>query len=109
MIHINANNVEIMEDLLTMNGLSGCNTVAPYFGIRKGVTLRVLRSQKHFLISLGDITVELKDVVKQRTLCYVQAADDEGENIANTPKVPSLPQQKPELTSRLLSGETPWS
>ncbi len=51
-ININAsvaNNDEIMEILLAMHDLSGCDTVAPFFGIGKGVALRVLRSQKRSL------------------------------------------------------------
>jgi len=103
-----ANNEEIMEDLLPMHGLSGCDTVAPYFGIGKGVALRVLRSQKHSLSLLGDITVELKDVVKQCTrfvlACYGEEDTDSAndaryklwmkkvsKNIANAPKLQSLP------------------
>ena len=38
------NNNEIMNDLLPMHGLSGCDTVAAYYGVGKGSALRVLKS-----------------------------------------------------------------
>ena len=45
-IDINASvniNRAIMDDLLAAHGLTGCDTVATYHGIGKGVTLKVLR------------------------------------------------------------------
>ena len=51
-IDINAsviNNSEIMRNFLSMHGVSGCDTVAPYFGISEVVVPKVLRCQKHSL------------------------------------------------------------
>ena len=49
MIDINASvdkNRTIMDDLLAAHGLTGCDTVAMYHGIGKGVTLKVLKTGK---------------------------------------------------------------
>ena len=35
-------NAKVREKLLVMHGLTGCNTLAPYFGIGKAVALKVL-------------------------------------------------------------------
>ena len=109
-IDINASvgtNDDIMGDLLFMHGLTGCDTVAPYFGIGKGVALRALRTQRHSLSLLGDVKAPLNDVVKQCTsfilACYGENTDSASEarynlwmkkvsrNIANAPKLQSLP------------------
>ncbi len=37
-------NRAIMDDLLAVHGLTGCDTVATYHRIGKGVTLKILRS-----------------------------------------------------------------
>ncbi len=39
-------NRAIMDDLLAVHGLTGCDTVAMYHGIGKGVALKILRSGK---------------------------------------------------------------
>ena len=103
-----AQNEDIMQDLLAMHGLIGGDTVAPYFGIGRGAALKVLKGQKHSLSLLGDITADLKDVVNQCTpfilACYgvenTQSANEARyrlwmkkvcKNIANAPKLQSLP------------------
>ena len=48
-IDINAStdkNRAIMDDMSVVHGLSGCDTVATYHGIEKGVALKLLRSDK---------------------------------------------------------------
>jgi hypothetical protein len=45
-------NYEIMNDLLAMYGLCGCDIVATYHGIGKTVALRVLSGQKHSVVYL---------------------------------------------------------
>ena len=52
-----------MADLLASHGLTGCDTVTPYFGIGEGVTLKVLRSNQHPLNYLGDTSIPLVDVI----------------------------------------------
>ena len=58
-IDINANidkNPVVMEDILAAHGLTGCDTVATYHGIGKGIALKVLRSNGISLSKVGDIT-----------------------------------------------------
>jgi len=44
----------IMKDLLSMHGLTGCDTVSPYFGTGNVVkALGVLRNQIHSISALG--------------------------------------------------------
>lgn len=103
-----AKNDDIMEDLLAMHGISGCDTVAPYYGIGKGVPLRVLRSKKHPLSALGDLKITLRKVIKECTgfilACYGEGNADSAsdaryklwmkkvsKNIARSPKLKSLP------------------
>ena len=48
-------------------GVTGCDTVATYQGIGKGMALRVLMSGKHSLSNVGDVNSSLDDVLKQAT------------------------------------------
>lgn len=69
-IDINASvdkNRTIMDDLLAAHGLTGCDTVAMYHGIGKGVTLKVLRTGKLSLSKVGDITVSVEEALVQAT------------------------------------------
>lgn len=97
----------IMEDLLSMHGLTGCDTVAPYFGIGKVKALGVLRSQIHSISTLGDVSVGLDEVIKQCSKfilgCYgIANSDSEADgryevwmrkirNVTSAPKLQSLP------------------
>ena len=58
-------NNNIMENILAAHGVTGCDTVATYFGIGKGVALKVLRSQKCSLSYVGDISSSLENATKQ--------------------------------------------
>ena len=49
----------IMGGLLAVRGLTGCDTVATYHGIRKSVALKVLRSGRLSLSEVGDITLSV--------------------------------------------------
>ena len=66
----------IMKHLLTAHGLTGCDTVAPCYGIGKGVALKVLADDRYPLENLGDERYTLNDVVSQATrfmlACYGQ-------------------------------------
>ena len=56
-IDINATVVlhrDIIQYLLAEHGLTGCDTVAAYFGIGKAAALRVLTSGVHALTYVGD-------------------------------------------------------
>ena len=50
-------NRAIMGDLLAAHGLTGCDKVATYHGIGKGVALKVLRSETLPLSKVGDMTL----------------------------------------------------
>ena len=51
-----------MPDLMAIDGLSGCDTVAPYYGIGKGGALKVLRGHQHSLSCLSLPASHLDDV-----------------------------------------------
>lgn len=64
----------IIPDLLAAHGLTGCDTVATYFGIGKGIALKVLRTGMHSINTLGITTSPLPTVIHQATqfmlACY---------------------------------------
>ena len=64
----------ILPNLLAAHGLSGCDTVAPCYGIGKMKILKTLKQGNHSLSCLGDSNVNWPDVVKQATsfmlVCY---------------------------------------
>ena len=111
MIDINATvnqHHDIIPNLLAAHGLTGSNTVAPYFGIGKSVALNVLRSGVHSLSSIGDTNCTLSDIMSQATpyilACYGQTrcmtmtearqkmwAKKVSRSIASAPKLSSLP------------------
>ena len=55
----------IMGGLLAVRGLTGCDTVATYYGIRKSVALKVLRSRRLPLSEVGDITLSVEEALVQ--------------------------------------------
>ena len=57
----------IMGDLLAAHGLNGCDTVATYHGIGKGVALKVLRSETLSLSEVGDMTLYVEEALEQST------------------------------------------
>lgn len=70
MIDINASvdkNHTIMGDLLAAHGLTGCDTVATYHGIGKGVALKTLRLGTLSLSKIGDITASVEEALQQST------------------------------------------
>ena len=64
----------IMAGLLAVRGLTGCDTVATYHGIRKRVALNVLRSGRLPLSEVGDITFSVEEALVQSapvmSTCY---------------------------------------
>ena len=60
-------NRTVMSNLLAAHGVTGCDTVATYHRIGKGVALKVLRSNKHTLSSVGDVNSSVEDAVQQAT------------------------------------------
>jgi hypothetical protein len=59
-VDINASivsNHEIMNDLLALHGLSGCDTVALYYGIGKSAAFRVLKDQNIPLVYLETLSM----------------------------------------------------
>lgn len=100
----------IIPDLLAAHGLTGCDTVASYFGIGKGVALKIVKSGKYPLNLLGNTQthVPFSDVLKQATqfmlACYGQTkcatltearkkswSLKVGKSKASAPKLCSLP------------------
>ena len=63
-------NRAIMGDLLPAHGLTGCDTVATYHGIRKGVALKVLRSETLSLSKVGDMTLFVEEALEQ-SKCFM--------------------------------------
>lgn len=51
-------NVSIIPSLLSAHALSGCDTVASYYGIGKGTALKVLRAGKHAMSSTFYVQIE---------------------------------------------------
>ncbi len=64
----------IIPDLLAAHGLTGCDTVATYFGIGKAAAVRVLTSGVHALTYVGDTSRILSEITAQATpfilACY---------------------------------------
>ena len=65
---------KILPNLLAAHGLSGCDTVAPCYGIGKMKILKTLKQGNHSLSCLGDSNANWPDVVEQATsfklACY---------------------------------------
>jgi hypothetical protein len=57
----------VMNNLLAAHALTGCDTVATYFGIGKGVALKALKSNAHNLSKVGDTNSSLQDAIQQST------------------------------------------
>ena len=111
MIDINATvnqHHDIIPNLLAAHGLTGCDTVASYFGTGKSVALNVLRSVVHSLSSTGDTNCTLSGIMTQATpyilACYGQTKcmtmTEAGQkmwdkkvsrSVASAPKLSSLP------------------
>ena len=78
-IDINASVVlhrDIIPYLLAAHRITGCDTVATYFGIGKAAALRVLTSGVHALTYVGDKSRILSEITAQATpfilACYGQ-------------------------------------
>ena len=70
MIDINAT-VDLRRDiipyLLPAHGLTGCDTVATYFGILNAAALKVLTSGVHALTYVGETSRILSEITAQAT------------------------------------------
>ena len=55
----------IMDGLLAIRGLTGCDTVATYHGIGKSVAVKVLRSGRLPLSEVGDKTLSVEEALVQ--------------------------------------------
>ena len=66
----------VMPHLLAAHGLTGCDTVATYFGIGKMTVLKVLQARDNDLTKLGDTVMSLSDSTQQAVQfllsCYGQ-------------------------------------
>ena len=111
LININATvdmHRDIIPDLLAAHWLTGCDTVATYFGMGKAAALRVLTSAAHALTYVGDTSRIPSEVTVQATpfilACYGQTkcpsltgarqkkwANKVGQSVAGAPKLASLP------------------
>ena len=60
----------ILPNLLAAHGLSGCDTVAPCYGIGKIKMLKTLKQGNHSLSCLGDSNANWPDVVKHGNIFH---------------------------------------
>ena len=58
-------NRPVMENLLAAHGLTGCDTVATFYGVGKAAALKVLKTSVHSLDKIGDVSSPLSDVTEQ--------------------------------------------
>ena len=101
---------DFIPDMLAAHELTGCETVATYFGIGKAAAIRVLKSGVHALNYVGDTSRILYEVTAQATpfilACYGQTkctlltgarqkmwANKVGQSVAGAPKLASLLQR----------------
>ena len=108
----------ILSNLLADHGLSGCDTVAPCYGIGKMKILKSLKQGKYSLSCLGDSNANWPDVVKQATsfmlACYGVPKLDSmrgaranlwktrvGRGSSTMPKLCSLPPTDPSFIENL--------
>ena len=71
---------DIIPDLPAAHALTGSDTTAGYFGIGKGTAVKVLRSQKSTLNSVGDFSCNFEDVLQESTRfiaeCYIVTMEE---------------------------------
>ena len=108
----------ILPNLLSAHGLSGCDTIAPCCGIGKIKIFKTLEQGNHSLSCLGDSNANWPDVVKQATsfmlACYgvpkldsmTQARANQwktrvGRGSSTMPKLCSLPPTNPAFMEKL--------
>ena len=64
---------DIVKNLLPAHALSGCDTVACYFGVGKGATIKTLKAG-YELSAIGNVDVPLEHIISQATsfisACY---------------------------------------
>jgi len=60
-----------MSNLLAAHRLTGCDTVATYFGIGKLTILKVITSNTHNLDALGNTNSTLLDAIEQATAVVI--------------------------------------
>ena len=70
----------VISDLLAAHAVSGCDTVAPCFGVGKATVIRVLKSKSCPLDLLGNANAPMSKVIEQATKfmakCYGQSSCD---------------------------------
>ena len=66
-----AKHKEIIPNLLPAHAVSGCDTVASYFGVGKGTVIKLLK-EGYDLSAIGNVDSPLKDVIHQAT-CFISA------------------------------------
>ena len=108
----------ILPNLLAAHGLSGCDTIAPCYGIGKMKIFKTLKQRNHSLSCLGDSNANWPDVVKQAIsfmlACYgvpkldsmTQARANQskqrvGRGSSTMPKLCSLPPTGPVFMEKL--------
>ena len=72
-------NKDIILDLPAAHALSGCDTTACLYGIGKATVVSILRTQSVPLSSVGDVSSQFEDVLKEATnfmtACYKMKTD----------------------------------
>ncbi len=66
----------VVEHVLSAHGLSGCDTVATYFGIEKLTVLKILKKEMYILSKVDDIRSSLPDVIDQSTAFMLLVTDN---------------------------------
>ena len=56
---------DVMGNILAMHCISGCVTVAPYYGISKTSALKVLKRAQYPLNKLGDPHIDFNEVISE--------------------------------------------
>ena len=108
---------EIIPNILPAHAITGCDTVAPYFGIGKGKIEKLLK-QGYDLSGIGNVHSSLNDVIQQATefiaACYgVKDGSDmsdvrvhvwgkkNGKSQASAPNLAALPPTMPAFTENV--------
>ena len=66
-----AKHKEIVKNLLPAHAISGCDTVASYFGVGKGTVIKLLK-EGYDLSAIGNVDSPLQNVIHQAT-CFISA------------------------------------
>lgn len=61
------NNRDIMSNILAFHGLTGCDTVAPLYGIGNKTGLQIFKASPGSLSKLGNMDAQLNELLQEAT------------------------------------------